>query len=167
MLGRQERRPSIDPEAAVRLMLAGLFQHITKDRRLMREAQVNLKSGHCAQGRHGPPAWFHIRVFARRRSTSDGRRFDRGGKKRAARRRAPWRHGTSLAHRPLTTEESHMRHFCARERGPANLYGERSLTSGKKAWSLEGLMAWTHPGTVPSMRQGSWDSESLTRPRAA
>jgi len=35
-------RPSIDPEAAVRLMLAGLFQHITKDRRLMREAQVNL-----------------------------------------------------------------------------------------------------------------------------
>lgn len=35
-------RPSIDPEAAVRLMLAGLFQNITKDRQLMREAQVNL-----------------------------------------------------------------------------------------------------------------------------
>lgn len=35
-------RPGIDPEAAVRLMLAGLFQDITKDRRLMREAQVNL-----------------------------------------------------------------------------------------------------------------------------
>jgi len=35
-------RPSIDPEAAVRLMLAGLYQGITKDRRLMREAQVNL-----------------------------------------------------------------------------------------------------------------------------
>jgi len=35
-------RPSIDPEAAVRLMLAGLFHHITHDRRLMREAQVNL-----------------------------------------------------------------------------------------------------------------------------
>ncbi len=35
-------RPSIDPEAAVRLMLAGLFQNISKDRKLMREAQVNL-----------------------------------------------------------------------------------------------------------------------------
>lgn len=35
-------RPSIDPEAAVRLMLAGLFQGIVKDRKLMREAQVNL-----------------------------------------------------------------------------------------------------------------------------
>jgi len=35
-------RPSIDPEAAVRLMLAGLFAGITSDRKLMREAQVNL-----------------------------------------------------------------------------------------------------------------------------
>ena len=35
-------RPSIDPAAAVRLMLAGLFQGITQDRKLMREAQVNL-----------------------------------------------------------------------------------------------------------------------------
>lgn len=35
-------RPSIDPESAVRLMLAGLFQGITRDRQLMREAQVNL-----------------------------------------------------------------------------------------------------------------------------
>lgn len=35
-------RRSIDPEAAVRLMLAGLFQGITSDRKLMREAQVNL-----------------------------------------------------------------------------------------------------------------------------
>lgn len=35
-------RPSLDPEAAVRLMLAGLFQGITADRKLMREAQVNL-----------------------------------------------------------------------------------------------------------------------------
>jgi len=35
-------RPGIDPEAAVRLMLAGLFQGITSDRKLMREAQVNL-----------------------------------------------------------------------------------------------------------------------------
>jgi transposase len=35
-------RPSIDPEAAIRLMLAGFFAGITHDRRLMREAQVNL-----------------------------------------------------------------------------------------------------------------------------
>jgi len=35
-------RPSIDPEAAVRLMLAGFFQGIIYDRELMREAQVNL-----------------------------------------------------------------------------------------------------------------------------
>jgi transposase len=35
-------RPGVDPEAAVRLMLAGLSQGITKDRKLMREAQVNL-----------------------------------------------------------------------------------------------------------------------------
>jgi transposase len=35
-------RPGIDPEAAVRLMLAGLFQGITHDRKLMREALVNL-----------------------------------------------------------------------------------------------------------------------------
>lgn len=38
----QQGRPSIDPEAAVRLMLAGLFQGVTQDRKLMREAQVNL-----------------------------------------------------------------------------------------------------------------------------
>lgn len=35
-------RPSIDPESALRLMLAGFFQGIVKDRKLMREAQVNL-----------------------------------------------------------------------------------------------------------------------------
>lgn len=35
-------RPSIDPEAAARLMLAGYFEGITHDRRLMRTAQVNL-----------------------------------------------------------------------------------------------------------------------------
>lgn len=35
-------RPSIDPEAAVRLMLAGFFQGIVHDRKLIREAQVNL-----------------------------------------------------------------------------------------------------------------------------
>ena len=35
-------RPGIDPEAAVRLMLAGLLLGIVHDRRLMREAAVNL-----------------------------------------------------------------------------------------------------------------------------
>src|ERR1700722_5150934 len=35
-------RPGIDPEAAVRLMLAGLLSGIVHDRRLMREAHVNL-----------------------------------------------------------------------------------------------------------------------------
>jgi transposase len=35
-------RPSIDPEVAVRLMLAGFFQGIVHDRKLMREARVNL-----------------------------------------------------------------------------------------------------------------------------
>jgi transposase len=35
-------RPGIDPEAAVRLMLAGFFQGVVHDRKLMREAQVNI-----------------------------------------------------------------------------------------------------------------------------
>lgn len=35
-------RPSIDPEAALRLMLAGFVAGIVQDRKLMREAQVNL-----------------------------------------------------------------------------------------------------------------------------
>ncbi len=35
-------RPDIDPEAAVRLMLAGFFQGVVHDRKLMREAQVNI-----------------------------------------------------------------------------------------------------------------------------
>lgn len=35
-------RPGIDPEAAVRLMLAGFFQGIVHDRKLIREAQVNI-----------------------------------------------------------------------------------------------------------------------------
>jgi transposase len=35
-------RPGIDPEAALRLMLAGFFHGITHDRKLMREAQVNI-----------------------------------------------------------------------------------------------------------------------------
>ena len=35
-------RPGIDPEVAVRLMLAGFLLGVVQDRRLMREAQVNL-----------------------------------------------------------------------------------------------------------------------------
>jgi transposase len=35
-------RPSIDPESALRLMLAGFFEGIIQDRKLMRQAQVNL-----------------------------------------------------------------------------------------------------------------------------
>ena len=35
-------RPSIDPEAALRLMLAGFLHGIVHDRKLMREAQVNV-----------------------------------------------------------------------------------------------------------------------------
>ena len=35
-------RPGIDPEATLRLMLAGFLPGIVHDRRLMREAQVNL-----------------------------------------------------------------------------------------------------------------------------
>ena len=35
-------RPSIDPESALRLMLAGFLQGIVHDRKLLREAQVNI-----------------------------------------------------------------------------------------------------------------------------
>lgn len=35
-------RPGIDPEVAVRLMLAGFFQGVVHDRKLLREAQVNI-----------------------------------------------------------------------------------------------------------------------------
>ncbi len=38
----EQGRPGIDPEAAVRLMLAGLLVGIVHDRKLLREAQVNL-----------------------------------------------------------------------------------------------------------------------------
>ena len=34
--------PGVDPEVAVRLMLAGLLTGIVHDRKLMREAQVNI-----------------------------------------------------------------------------------------------------------------------------
>jgi len=42
LYSKEQGRPSIDPESAVRLMLAGFFQNIVHDRKLMREAQVNL-----------------------------------------------------------------------------------------------------------------------------
>jgi transposase len=42
LYNKTEGRPSIDPEAALRLMLAGFFHGIVHDRKLMREAQVNL-----------------------------------------------------------------------------------------------------------------------------
>src|SRR3954453_20029311 len=35
-------RPGIDPEAALRLMLAGFLLGVVHDRRLLREAQVNI-----------------------------------------------------------------------------------------------------------------------------
>jgi transposase len=38
----EDGRPGIDPEVAVRLMLAGLLTGIVHDRKLMREAQVNI-----------------------------------------------------------------------------------------------------------------------------
>lgn len=38
----EDGRPGIDPEVAVRLMLAGLLMGIVHDRKLMREAQVNI-----------------------------------------------------------------------------------------------------------------------------
>ena len=40
-------RPGIDPEVAVRLMLAGFFQGIVHDRKLMREAQVRKNRDSC------------------------------------------------------------------------------------------------------------------------
>lgn len=42
LYNKTEGRPSIDPEAALRLMLAGFFHGIVHDRKLMKEAQVNL-----------------------------------------------------------------------------------------------------------------------------
>jgi transposase len=46
-------RPSIDPEVAVRLMLAGFLLGIVHDRRLIREAQINLAiRWFCGYGLH-------------------------------------------------------------------------------------------------------------------
>src|SRR4051794_23955923 len=50
-------RPGIDPEAAVRVMLAGMLLGIVHDRRLMREAAVNTVSASGRPGSEGeePP----------------------------------------------------------------------------------------------------------------
>ncbi len=48
LYGPDNGRPGIDPEVAVRLMLAGLLLGIVHDRRLLREAQVNLAI--CTKG---------------------------------------------------------------------------------------------------------------------
>ncbi|MCD6392240.1 MAG: hypothetical protein J7M40_01895 [Planctomycetes bacterium] len=45
-------RPSIDPESALRLMLAGFFEGIVFDRNLMRQAQVEGMHGEV-QTQHG------------------------------------------------------------------------------------------------------------------
>ena len=42
LYSEDQGRPSIDPEAALRLMLAGFLHGIVHDRKLMREAQVNI-----------------------------------------------------------------------------------------------------------------------------
>ena len=49
----EQGRPGIDPEAAVRLMLSGLLLGIVQDRKLLREAQVNLAIGwFCGDALH-------------------------------------------------------------------------------------------------------------------
>jgi transposase len=48
-------RPGIDPEVTVRLMPAGFLLGIVHDRRLMREAQVNLAATN-GRNRHLEPA---------------------------------------------------------------------------------------------------------------
>jgi transposase len=52
LYGPDTGRPGIDPKAAVRLMLAGLLHGILHDRRLMREAQVNLARWFIGDGLH-------------------------------------------------------------------------------------------------------------------
>src|SRR4030065_515967 len=54
-------RPGIDPEAAVRLMLAGFFQGFVHDRKLMREAQGNIAMRWFAGYRLRPGSAAHRR----------------------------------------------------------------------------------------------------------
>jgi transposase len=61
-------RPGIDPEAAVRLMLAGFLLGIVHDRRLLREAQVNIAiRGFAGYGLHEilPDHWSLTRIRQR------------------------------------------------------------------------------------------------------
>ena len=57
-------RPGIDPEVAVRLMLAGFLLGIVQDRRLMREAEVNIAEYHLARTEEGGEALGVIRTDA-------------------------------------------------------------------------------------------------------
>ncbi len=51
-------RPGIDPEVAVRLMLAGFLLGLVHDRRLMREAQVNIAIRWFVRPPRGAPGPF-------------------------------------------------------------------------------------------------------------
>jgi len=66
-------RPGIDPEAAVRLMLAGLFHNITRDRALMREAQVNIAIRWFAGYRLDEPLPHHSSLTRIRQRWGEGR----------------------------------------------------------------------------------------------
>lgn len=67
LYNEQTGRPGIDPEAAVRLMLAGLFQGTTSDRELLREAQVNLAIRWFAGYHLHEPLPDHTRLTRNRR----------------------------------------------------------------------------------------------------
>ncbi len=56
-------RPGIDPEVAVRLMLAGLLLGFVHDRRLMREAAVNIAIRWCQSERKRDPGSASNRGF--------------------------------------------------------------------------------------------------------
>src|SRR5687768_13564658 len=82
-------RPGIDPEAAVRLMLAGFLLGFVHDRKLMREAQVNLAiRWFRGYGLHEtlPDHSSLTRVRQRWGAERFGRREDRQGRDRSHRR---------------------------------------------------------------------------------
>ena len=66
-------RPSIDPEAAVRLMLAGFFYGIVHDRKLMREAQANLAMRWFAGFKPDEPLPDHSSLTRIRQRWGEGR----------------------------------------------------------------------------------------------
>lgn len=70
-----EVRPGIDPEVALRLMLAGFLVRIVHDRRLMREAQVaDLLPDHSSLTRVHLPYTGHPDVAVRIPSEADSER---------------------------------------------------------------------------------------------